>query len=487
MRLFTEFAGKFGLGRSIQPIEGILFHPGTQLSQWLRTSQQVEEMHDSQSNLPSILRTSRWKSKLLLVTLLVLLVGAASAMWLWTGCSQDVKTRLAIRRSQGLPTCAREVNDFYVIPRGVADRTEDWRRVGLAVETANFPTTHRDLPVLGKDGIGRDVPRPGLPWDQLEVAKKFLADQEPLIQSIRDVASLPGQVRFPVDFSAGIATPLTDTHRLRGISRLLELDAYVSAHQGDYSRVLLDIENILTMSDAIQGEPSAISQLIRNALISVATSLIEKLAPTSDWTDAQLLRLQDHLSSMKIVTDMQRAIAAETAAVLSEVDKVPLGPFRAANQRLLLETMTKSREALSEPWPKPLQIQSAAVKNMQRQIDSSFLSGRYAMVSLLIPPVAELGVATARIEAKRRMATLDLAFYRHQRKHGHWPESLEQLDMTCVGKLPDVTIDPFNGKPFVRRQDETGWLIYSVYSNGDDDGGAEQLDLPLHIIIRPES
>ncbi len=41
--------------------------------------------------------------------------------------------------------------------------------------------------------------------------------------------------------------------------------------------------------------------------------------------------------------------------------------------------------------------------------------------------------------------------------------------------------DPFTGQPFLLRQDETGWLIYSAGHDGKDDQGDEKLDVPLRV------
>ena len=44
-------------------------------------------------------------------------------------------------------------------------------------------------------------------------------------------------------------------------------------------------------------------------------------------------------------------------------------------------------------------------------------------------------------------------------------------DLTDLGLPPEVTIDPFNGEPLHVKRSPPGWTVYSVGTNGADDGG----------------
>ena len=317
--------------------------------------------------------------------------------------------------------------------------------------------------------------------DKREAVEKFLSDNAALIESIRKAAAIGGQVRFPVDYSAGYTVVLSDIQRMRSVSRILQLDAQVSAHRGDAKRVLQDIHDLLTLSDALRGEPLVISQMIRYAVYGTALSLIEKLAPNLDWSDEELRGLQERLNAMTLERDIQRALAGETACILDQIHQFPLGPFRGANQVLLLDLMDETAEAFNQPWPEPLQRQSAAIAKLKYKIGKSFLSGRYILLSSYAPHLELFGNAMGRQVAKQRMATIALACYRHHRQHGQWPESPDKIDAKLLGALQDVLIDPFTGQPFLLRQDETGWLIYSAGYNEKDDQGDERLDVPFRI------
>jgi hypothetical protein len=67
-----------------------------------------------------------------------------------------------------------------------------------------------------------------------------------------------------------------------------------------------------------------------------------------------------------------------------------------------------------------------------------------------------------------------LAVYRTE--HDTYPDSLEQLVPKIVGKLP---LDLYSGKPFIYEKQGEGYVLYSVYRNGVDDGAS---DLGGHIV-----
>ncbi len=317
-----------------------------------------------------------------------------------------------------------------MIPAGVADCTQAWIAVGISAENRREFGGSHVLPIIGKDCADCEIPPPVSPG-QARSRREVSGDNAALIESIRQAAAIGGQVRIPVDYSAGYTVVLSDIPRMRSVSRILQLDAQVSAHRGDGQRTLQDIHDQLTLSDALRGEPIIISQLIRYAVHVTALSLIEKLAPDLDWSDEELRGLQARLSAMTFERDVQRALAGETACILDQFNQIPLGPFRGANQALLLNLMDESSEAFQSPWPEPIQRQSAAIAKLKNKIGKSFLSRRFVMLSLHTPALEQIGNATGRQVAKQRMVTMALACYRHHRLHGRGLNHQRRLTRIC--------------------------------------------------------
>ena len=61
-----------------------------------------------------------------------------------------------------------------------------------------------------------------------------------------------------------------------------------------------------------------------------------------------------------------------------------------------------------------------------------------------------------------------VALERHRRKHGEWPATLEAIDPAILAEVPN---DDFTGEPFIYRLLDGEPLLYSIGTNGVDDGG----------------
>jgi hypothetical protein len=93
---------------------------------------------------------------------------------------------------------------------------------------------------------------------------------------------------------------------------------------------------------------------------------------------------------------------------------------------------------------------------------------RYTIASLAGSAIGAAIEAAARGVATNRAADAALACERYRLEHGSLPEKLEQL---VPEFLPEEPIDPYTGEPlrYIVRDDE--YLVYSVGSNGVDEGG----------------
>jgi hypothetical protein len=73
-------------------------------------------------------------------------------------------------------------------------------------------------------------------------------------------------------------------------------------------------------------------------------------------------------------------------------------------------------------------------------------------------------------EAQLQMLIVGLAAKRFQLAHDKLPANLNELVPEFLDAVP---ADPFDGKPLRYKQTATGAVIYSVGSDGIDDGGRE--------------
>jgi hypothetical protein len=98
----------------------------------------------------------------------------------------------------------------------------------------------------------------------------------------------------------------------------------------------------------------------------------------------------------------------------------------------------------------------------------SFEENRFVLSFLLIPGIPRVGETALRDQALLSCALAAVATERFRLTHKRWPKNLEEL---CPEFLPEVPVDPFDGKPLRLAHKKDGIAIYSVGKDGQDDGG----------------
>jgi len=163
-----------------------------------------QNQHEQHQSSPPPRRKRRW---ILALIAAMIVLPAAGVVYVIFGPSQ-LKQELAALQEEGLPTNAVELNAYYGVPSGVADTTKLWTAATAAVRDAKISERARGLPIVGM--APTPIPVPGTEWPELEASRSFLKELEPEMQIIRRAAETGGMARYPVDFSAGIATLLPD-------------------------------------------------------------------------------------------------------------------------------------------------------------------------------------------------------------------------------------------------------------------------------------
>lgn len=76
-----------------------------------------------------------------------------------------------------------------------------------------------------------------------------------------------------------------------------------------------------------------------------------------------------------------------------------------------------------------------------------------------------------RHRVQQDLARLHVALALHRVRNGGYPSSLDQLVPNELDELPE---DPFKSEPYAYRLTENGFLLYSLGTNGIDDGGSAE-------------
>ncbi len=97
------------------------------------------------------------------------------------------------------------------------------------------------------------------------------------------------------------------------------------------------------------------------------------------------------------------------------------------------------------------------------------------LMCLLTPALVKMTQSGDRTEQNERNLHLAFALAAYKSDNGRYPMKLDALAPKYLAAIPD---DLFSGKALIYRPNDAGYLLYSVGSNGKDDGGQSADDQP---------
>lgn len=194
--------------------------------------------------------------------------------------------------------------------------------------------------------------------------------------------------------------------------------------------------------------------------------------------------------------DMARWLVFEWAAMLDVLQSLcPKGELDAGAWKEIRQGIEKADPAADKSASKPFDPKEAA-----QLIDAFFAAERdivagppslatarkleafekeqrpkvnkNSFIAIFAPTYARAYHLHLRSEAEHRATLLILALHAHHAKHGKWPESLAKIDKKLGLKgLKEARQDPFSGNDFIYKIKDGQPFLYTVATDGDDDGG----------------
>lgn len=316
---------------------------------------------------------------------------------------------------------------------------------------------------------------------------------------------------------------------LRRISRYLSADAMYSMSKGDGATALADLTASISLSEqAFQPDGCLVEQLVGIATFGAAMDTANRILADSPqvFSDAQLRDLAHRIAAyrggaMAVDFGMQRMmfddllqraftddghgdgrITPEGLKRLSDLlgqndVTAVLGSIKGEGAPALaakvlgpgVAAIVGSRKENHDVYHTILDEVIAAHQGppwLWHKVDSDFVDGhglgpprgslqrmRYWLLYLLLPAIDEVFSYAERTNQVRDGAEVAVALTLWKRRHGQWPERLEQL---VPDLLPAVPPDRVDGKPlrYVVRDGQA--VVYSIGQDRDDDGGRPTVD-----------
>ncbi len=339
-----------------------------------------------------------------------------------------------------------------------------------------------------------------------EVAVRLRDEIKPVADAVdasRDMLKYP-HGRFPIEFTPDfISTPIPDHPNARIVVRLLEFDAYRAIDDKQFDRALESIRAQFNVGHCFDDEPLLISQLIRIALQSVATSCLERTLAQGIAADDGLATMQRTLTDEAAAELFFVGMRGERAGLHGSMTNIASSdaPVSVAMQGLsgrrptatwwdhLLDLRLRAIAFRSDAWllrentrvlaaaKLPGSARYKALKEIDREIHEAFQTDGSSLIlaRLLVPAVLKMAEAEQRTDTRLNCAAVAVAAERFRLKNMRWPKDLEEL---VADKFLDaVPEDLYVGGPLRLRRAADGIVIYSAGKDGDYQGdGLDRLD-----------
>jgi len=395
-----------------------------------------------------------------------------------------LNAKISAISAAGYPVTCAELDEWYSIPESVDNAAE------VIIESFSHYSKWDEeelklVPVVGKAELPlRTEP---MAEETKTLVALYLADNQEALDLLHKGAEIEHS-RYPIDLSKGFEAVMPDLSNIRTAARLLQLEGVLHADNAKPELAARSITSIFGLARSLDKEPILISQLVRMACQALGVSALEYTVNKTEFTDEQLVNFKRMLANAQDSSAMTRAFAGErcagasifkehSARILklinggqSKLTVIPLALYKFIgladmDASIYLDLMSDYIETTQLP---PHQRQEAV-----DAIEAKFtaISKVHILLHAMMPALSRVTTIDIRNIAQLHTAQVALAIQRYRLATGNIPESLTDLLPTYLDAVPK---DPFDGKELRYKKLETGFVVYSIGEDGNDDGGKEK-------------
>jgi hypothetical protein len=394
--------------------------------------------------------------------------------------------RLNAIRAAGYPATCAELDAWYTIPESAENAADIFIDSFSRYEKWDDDEKRKLLPIVGDAELPlRTEP---LTEETKALITQYVADNRQALELLYKGAAIEHS-RYPVDLSKGFEALMPDLSNIRVGAFLLKLEAVLHAENGKPEKVVGSITAAFGLARSLSKGPIFVSQLVRIACQALAVSTIEHTVNRTEFSDEQLVELSQVLINAEDPSAMFLAFIGERCAGLS-IFKLPAAQIHRVTDgasssplvvvaialykfagladmdaAIYLDTMNDYIEALELP---PQKRRGAADAVEDRFVKISRI---HILLHIIMPALSRATTIDVRNIAQLHTALTGLAVQRYRLAAGKLPDTLAELVPTYLDAVPK---DPFDGKDLRYKKLETGFVVYSIGEDGNDDGGKEK-------------
>ncbi len=313
--------------------------------------------------------------------------------------------------------------------------------------------------------------------EQIAAIREIFSHYPELPQAIDEASRCEGytsQIDYTVDevsASSGLPSPVIDelmsTISRRMPTRFLRWKITVLLAEEKPEEALETGLVILRLASHYDGEPALVNGLLALAVRGVAVDSLNLALRTGAISKEVRQQLDQELAHHGDPAWIQHVMKTERVISLctsrSMFAEAWWLPWMARGLEVdMLDFYQRLLPIFSQPWHRSRD----KIRNLNTD-DVSYSTPMSGVLLKLLEPALESTVeAFYRNLAMLRCLRIVNGLTAYAQANGHEAEGLDDLDLPEAAK-----IDPFSGKPLRLKWTDRGWVVYTVFRNGTDDGG----------------
>jgi hypothetical protein len=422
-----------------------------------------------------------------LLFLLIPAIGLGALLIKRLQLHRQAKARVAAIRAANLPMSGAEVGTWLPAPPP--------EKNGALIMTQAF-ALFRDLPDARSNKVSSLTNLLSTNRWSIEVreaVRAHLQTNAPALDRIREGLSFT-EFRYPVAYHESWAALLPHLPKCKHAVSLLGMKAALAAEEGRTNEWPKIVAEQIAVAETLNGELLLVSQLVRQASLRLASTTAAWALSQGPPSPEDCLRLQTAFLRVADTNLLPQTLIVERAAVLPmfQMNFKDFERFGSAGDGG--ELQPPMERDLTNQWGGFLGIVGMADRDkifymdtMERAIEHAKLGppeslkfrheldnagdvkNRYYFVTaMFLPALGKVAVRFGTGQAETRMAGTAFAIERYRHARGALPHKLEDLVPEFIPQMP---IDPFDGKPLRFIITEKGYRLYSIGDDEMDDGG----------------
>lgn len=406
-------------------------------------------------------------------------------------CASTLDEELQKLKQAGIPTTLEEL---------APPEIPDSENAALVYQKVFGLMDNRDMEEIQSLPSYSDVTK----WSEEQKKEiPLLIERNKEIYKLLEKATALPKCRFALRYEDGPGVRMFHISKLRMCARLLAVKSILEAENGQIEKGLNSCITGMKLSQSLSNQPVLINQLVRMAMNSLLLRSLEEILNKGDFDNRLYEELikemkrerESHLISFGLkgegvlgglwiynrikkgpIKDTSEKDTFELFSIfgmdkitgLEEMNKLikEYLPFAEKDIVFHLQTILKLISLTKEPYWQ--------VKDELKEIEKSIVTlpkENYLLSEMLLPALVPAYTKEARSDALLGAAEIGIANRIYRQKYGKFADSLTQLTPEILSTLP---LDPFNGKDYIYRKTEKGFIVYSVGEDLKDDGGIEE-------------